>query len=147
MRSVRSVLPVLALAVAAACSDSNGVTSPMTGGVTASRANVAGDWAGSYSPNEPQHCSSAPASATFTQNGRTVTGIIRTTDCGVAGSFKGTIDGDQLIGLIDMTGCVGGGVTGQVAGTELRLSLGDMTKPLITGDTVVMTGGYVTLHR
>jgi hypothetical protein len=38
-------------------------------------------------------------------------------------------------------------VTGTLSGSELRLSLGDMTKPLITGDTVIMAGGSVTLRR
>jgi hypothetical protein len=158
MRATRSTLPLLAFLTVlaafafistftAACSNSNGVTSPNTVTITTSGANVDGAWAGSYTANDPGRCASSAASATFTQNGNVVTGIIKTSNCGVAGSFKGRVDGDTLVGLIDMTGCVGGGVTGTMAGSELRLSIGDMTKPLITGDTVIMTGGYVNLRR
>src|SRR5262249_28297072 len=142
----RLLLPFLAVAVVVACSNSNGVTSP-TITVTTSGANVTGAWSGSYTANDPGKCASSTASATFTQNGGVVNGIIKTSNCGVAGSLKGRIDGDTLLGLIDMPGCVGGGVNGRMVGTELRLSLGDMTKPLITGDQVIMTGGEVTLRR
>jgi hypothetical protein len=138
---------VVGLAFASACGDSNGVTSPTTTTVTTSAANVAGAWSGSYTAYDPAKCTSSAASATFSQNGTTVTGILRTSQCGVAGSFKGTVNGDTLMGAIDMTGCVGGAVTGTLSGSELRLSLGDMTKPLITGDTVIMAGGSVTLRR
>ena len=148
MRSSRLLLPLLALAVlaAAACSNSNGVTAPNVT-ITTSGANVAGAWSGSYTANDPGKCASSAASATFTQNGGVVTGIIKTSNCAVAGSFKGRVEGDTLMGLIDMPGCVGGGVNGTLVGSELHLSLGDMTKPLITGDTVIMSGGYVTLRR
>lgn len=136
-----------AVLVAAACQNSNGVTAPTTVTVTTSGANVTGAWSGTYAPYESRACGSSTASATFTQNGSKVTGIIKTANCGVAGSFKGSVDGDQLTGLIDMAGCVGGGVTGTLAGGELRLAIGDMTKPLITGDTIVMAGGNVSLRR
>lgn len=135
------------LAAAVACQNSNGVTAPTTVSVTTSSANVAGTWTGTYTSDEPRMCGSSTASATFTQTGSKVTGIIKTANCGVAGSFKGSVDGDQVIGLIDMTGCVGGGVTGTISGSELRLAIGDMTKPLIMGDTIVMTGGTVSLRR
>jgi hypothetical protein len=153
MRATR-LLPVVlaaafvaALALSAACSNSNGVTAPGTVTVTYNGANVTGAWSGSYSANDPRKCAASSASASFTQDGLLVTGIIRTSSCGVAGSFKGRVEGDTLVGLIDMAGCVGGGVTGRMVGSELQLSLGDMTKPLITGDTVIMAGGFVTLHR
>lgn len=150
MRHLRTALPVvsatLALVLAsAACQDSNDVTSVK---VTVTAANVSGAWAGTYTANDPGKCASSSASASFTQDGRTVRGILKTSNCGVAGSFKGTVDeSGTLLGLIDMPGCVGGGVTGTMVGTELHLALGDMTKPLITGDQVIMTGGYVTLRR
>lgn len=138
----------LALALAAsACSDSSPVTAPSTGNVTTSAANVAGDWSGTFSAWDPASCSGSTASASFHQNGAAVTGILKTSQCGVAGSFKGTMHGNLLTGAIDMPGCVGGGVTGLLDGSTITLSIGDMTKPLVTDDMVIMAGGALSLHR
>ena len=143
-----SAASCLAILVIASCSDSNMVTSPAaTGSLTTSSANIAGSWSGRYEAFEPKRCEASTATASFTQNGSSVTGILKTNGCGVAGSFKGTLTGDNLMGLIDMAGCVGGGVSGTIHNGEITLSIGDMTKPLITGDTVIMSGGSLTLRR
>ena len=140
-----SVLALMLVFVAACNNMSYTATSP-NGSMNTSSASVAGNWSGSYAANDSR-CGGSTASATFTQDGATVNGIIRTNDCGVAGSFKGNMQGNTLVGLIDTPGCVGGGVTGTVEGGQLRLTLGDMTKPLITGDQIIMTGGAISLHR
>ena len=142
------VAAIFALALtSAACQNSNSVTAPSTGTVTTSAANVSGDWSGTFSTWDPASCSGSTASASFHQNGAAVTGILKTSQCGVAGSFKGTMHGNVLTGAIDMPGCVGGGVTGLLDGSTITLSIGDMTKPLVTDDMVIMAGGALSLHR
>ena len=133
--------------LAVACQDSNGVTAPSTGTVTTSSANIGGTWTGRFEAYEPKNCEGSPATATFTQIGSSVTGILKTNACGVGGSFKGSVSGNTVTGLIDMAGCVGGGVSGRMQGGEITLSIGDLTKPLITGDRVIMAGGSLTLRR
>ena len=59
----------------------------------------------------------------------------------------GTISGNLLTGSVKMTGCVGGAVTATLNGSQLSLAVGDLTKPLITGEAPVMYGGAVSLHR
>jgi hypothetical protein len=92
-------------------------------------------------------CGGSTATATFQQVGTTVTGNITTSYCGVSGLFKGTLQGNLLTGRIAMEGCVGGGVSGTLNGSQLSLSIGDLTKPLVTGETPVMLGGVATLGR
>jgi hypothetical protein len=65
----------------------------------------------------------------------------------VTGLFKGTVQGNLVIGAVAMEGCVGGGASGTISGSELVLSIGDLTKPLVTGDKVIKYGGVVTFHR
>jgi hypothetical protein len=138
---------VLAAAVSVlACSDSKMVTSPATGNVSTNSASVAGTWSGSYAAFE-SNCGGSSAIATFQQTGATVTGSIKTADCGVSGSFVGTMEGNTLMGALHLEGCTGGGVSGTLSASGLALSIGDMTKPLVTGDRVLMSGGSVTLHR
>jgi len=137
----------LAAAVSAlACSDSKMVTSPGTGNVSTNSASVAGTWSGSYSAFETA-CGGSSAIATFQQTGTAVTGSITTADCGVSGSFVGTMEGNTLMGALHLPGCTGGGVSGTLSASGLALSIGDMTKPLVTGDRVLMSGGSVSLHR
>jgi hypothetical protein len=137
----------LAAAVSAlACSDSKMVTSPGTGNVSTNSASVAGTWTGSYAAFESA-CGGSAAIATFQQNGASVTGSITTADCGVSGSFVGTMEGNTLMGALHLPGCTGGGVSGTLSASGLALSIGDMTKPLVTGDRVLMSGGSVSLRR
>lgn len=138
-----------ALAIAAAalsCSDSKMVTAPTTGTISTSSANVAGAWSGSFSAGDSR-CGSSAASASFQQTGSRVTGVLSTSDCGVAGAFVGTIEGNTLFGAIKMQGCIGGGVSGTVTESGIALAIGDLTKPLVTGDQILMAGGAVSLHR
>jgi hypothetical protein len=137
----------LAIAAAAlACSDSKMATAPTTGTATTASANVAGAWTGSFSAYESS-CGSSAASATFQQTGSTVTGVLSTSDCGIAGAFVGTLEGNALFGNIKMQGCKGGGVSGTVTESGIALTIGDMTKPLVTGDQILMAGGVVSLRR
>jgi len=107
---------------------------------------VAGSWTGSYLAFEST-CAGSRSTATFQQTGSNVTGSITTADCGVSGSFIGTLEGNTLMGALHLEGCTGGGVSGTLSDSGLALSIGDMTKPLVTGDRVLMSGGSVSLHR
>jgi hypothetical protein len=51
------------------------------------------------------------------------------------------------MGKIAMEGCVGGGVSGTINGSEISLSISDLTKPLVTFDKPVLMGGVVKLRR
>lgn len=134
-------------AVAIGCTDSHTMTSPSGGGVTTSSRSVAGTWSGSFLGFESS-CGGGSATATFQQTGSNVTGSIKTADCGVSGSFVGTMEGDTLLGALHLEGCTGGGVSGTLSASGgLELSIGDMTKPLVTGDRVLMSGGALALHR
>jgi hypothetical protein len=139
-------LAMTALLTLLACQGSNTVTSPSTGTMPAS-ANVSGTWSGSFSPNDSVRCGGSTATAVFQQSGAEITGNVSTSQCGVTGYFSGTMQGNVVMGKISMQGCTGGGVSGTVSGSQLSLSIGDLTKPLVTGDTPVMAGGIVTLHR
>jgi hypothetical protein len=141
--------PTLLLTVALAalaCQNSNSVTGPANN-VAAPAGNVTGTWSGTFQSNDMQGCGGSTASATFQQVGATVTGNLSTSSCGVSGYFKGSLQGNMLLGSIAMEGCVGGGVSGTMNGSQLSLSITDLTKPLITFDKPVMIGGDVTLRR
>ena len=75
------------------------------------------------------------------------TGNVTTNACGPHGFFKATMSGNSLTGSIDMGGCTGGGVMGQIDGAVLSLAIGDFYKPLVTENQVVMEGGSATLQR
>ncbi len=126
------------------CEKADSVTGPS---VVAAPASIDGTWSGKYVSYDPAGCGSSPATAVFRQDGATVTGSVSTSACGVTGSFKGNVRGDQVSGAVEMAGCVGGGASGTVSGSELVLSIGDLTQPLVSGDKTVMYGGLVTLHR
>jgi hypothetical protein len=146
-RNLSLILAVL-LSIALApfgCQGSNSVTGPPAG--TVSSSSVAGTWSGTFMSDDLLSCGGSTATATFEQVGSTVTGNLATSSCGVSGYFKGTVQGNMLIGSIAMAGCVGGGVSGTINGSELSLSISDLTKPLITGERPVMLGGDATLRR
>ena len=143
-RNVTALLLTVALSPLA-CQNSNSVTGPSN--VAAPAGNVTGSWSGTFQSDDMSGCGGSTASATFQQIGANVTGNLVTSTCGVGGLFIGTLQGNTLSGKIAMEGCVGGGVYGTINGSELSLSVGDMTKPLVTFDKTVMTGGVVTLRR
>ena len=144
---IRAALTVgAALAMASlGCRDSNSVTGPSSG--AASAMNVAGTWSGTFQPNDSVRCGRSPATASFQQQGATVTGNLSTSACGVGGYFRGTIQGGTLSGKIEMAGCTGGAVTGTLVASGLSLSIADLMKPLVLGDTPAMAGGSLTLTR
>jgi hypothetical protein len=137
-------LLVAAVLVPPGCTNSDSVTGPAMGSASSS---IDGAWSGNYSSYSPAGCESSSASAVFRQDGATVTGSLTTSTCGVAGVFKGTVQGSQVLGNVSMDGCIGGGASGTINGSELVLSIADLTKPLVTGDKTVMYGGIVTFHR
>jgi len=148
-RLLTLVFLVLLVTIALApigCQGSNTVTGP-SGGAVGAAANIAGTWSGSYLSDDLTGCGGSTATASFQQHGATVTGLVSTSSCGVTGYFKGTVQGNLLTGSVAMEGCVGGGASGTINGSELSLGIGDLTKPLITGDRIIRYGGVVTFHR
>ena len=123
--------------------DSNTVTAPVS---AAPMANVAGTWSGSFASTD-RRCPAGPMTVTLSQHGSLVTGDFVTTACGPHGFFKATLSGESMTGNIDMGGCTGGGVLGEVHGNALSLSIGDFYKPLVTENQVLMEGGRATLSR
>jgi hypothetical protein len=135
---------VLVLCGTAFCGkDSNIMTGPVS---AAPMASVAGTWSGTFASNDPR-CPAGPMTVTLNQNGSLVTGSWVSSACGPHGSVKATLSGDSLQGNIDMGGCTGGGVTGQVNGNSLSIAVGDFYKPLVTENQVLMEGGQATLSR
>ena len=132
------------LTLALACKgSSNMVTAP---GVSPAAANVAGTWTGMFH-SDSDACASTQLTATFQQNGSQVTGTLSGTSCGTSGGFKGVMSGSQLTGSIEMLGCSGGAVSATVDGSGLSLSVGDLTRPIVSGQEVVMYGGAASLQR
>ena len=133
------------IAVAACKDSSNNVAGP----AVMTSVNVTGTWFGTFRAGT-SGCPAAPMTATLTQTGARVTGTVVTPNCGLSsGYLKATIDGNQLSGTIGMMGCTGGAVNGTVSadGKQIAFSMGDLTKPLVTGDTVIAPGGDVTLTK
>ncbi len=144
MRSGRALVCVVLLLVASlSCKDSNTVAGPVAAPAAAS---LAGTWTGTYSSKAPS-CPATPVTISFTQNGADVTGSVTTNACGPHGFFKATVSGNSVTGKIDLGGCTGGGVLGEIHGNALTLSIGDFYQPLVTEDKVVIVGGAVTLSR
>jgi hypothetical protein len=131
------------LALALACKDSSNMVSAPTG---AAATNVAGTWTGMFH-SDSNACASSQLTATFQQNGAQVTGTISGTSCGSSGVFKGTVNGNELTGNIEMLGCSGGAVSATISGSSLSLSVGDLTRPIVSGTEVVMYGGAASLQR
>jgi hypothetical protein len=132
------------LALALACKDSNMVSAPAAGSPTA--ASLAGTWSGNFQPDSST-CARSSVTATFEQTGAQVTGHFTSGSCGPSGAFRGTVEGNRVTGSIEMLGCTGGGVSGMVDASGLTLDIGDLTRPLVTGNAVVMPGGTATLRR
>jgi hypothetical protein len=143
MRAGRALVSLILLLVASlACKDANSMTGPVAPTV----ASLAGTWTGTYSSKAPS-CPATPVTITLAQNGAQVTGSVTTNACGPHGFFKATVSGNSLTGNIDLGGCTGGGVLGEIRGNALSLSIGDFFQPLVTEDKVVIVGGAVTLSR
>ena len=144
----KSIWPALAavgaLALTLACKDSsNMMTAPVA---SPAAANVAGTWTGTFH-SDSNVCASSQLTATFQQNGSQVTGTISGTSCGSSGVFRGMVSGNELTGNIEMLGCSGGAVSATVSGSSLSLSVGDLTRPIVSGTEVVMYGGAASLQR
>jgi hypothetical protein len=148
-RHLPLILPALLVAivlVSLGCQGSATVTGP-SGGAAAAVASIAGTWSGTFQSDDTAGCGSSFATATFQQDGATVTGNVSTSSCGVTGYFKGTVQGNMVYGAVAMDGCVGGGASGTINGSELVLSIADLKKPLVTADKTIMYGGVVSFHR
>jgi len=122
--------------------DSNTVAGP----ANLNAMSVAGAWSGTYS-SDSTSCAPGPMTITIVQNGSKLTGDVSTPNlCAPHGVLKATISGDMVTGNIDMVGCTGGAISGQVRGGVLTLGIGDFYKPLVTNQRV-MQGGAATLQR
>ncbi len=140
----KAIATVLVLFGTAFCGkDSNTMTGPAS---AVPMASVAGTWSGSYASNDPS-CPATPMTVTLSQNGTAVTGAWSTSACGPHGSFTATMAGNTLTGKIDMLGCTGGAVNGQVTGNALSISIGDFYRPIVTANQVLMEGGQAALSR
>jgi hypothetical protein len=140
----KAIATVLVLFGTAFCGkDSNTMTGPSS---AVPMASVAGTWSGNYTSND-RSCPATPMTVTLSQNGASVIGAWSTNACGPHGSFTATMAGNMLTGKIDMVGCTGGAVNGQVTGNALSISIGDFYRPLVTGGEVLMEGGRATLSR
>ena len=148
MRTRGSAFLVAAFAAASAltvaCKGSDTVAGP-TGSMLPA-ASMAGTWTGTYMPDSSS-CPSSTVTFTLQQNGADVTGTFATASCGLSGGFKGQIEGNRLTGMIDMRGCTGGAVSGELSGSALSLNVGDFYQPLLMEDAVVLRGGSATLRR
>lgn len=147
-RTLSVLAAVAAISIAAllgsACNDSDAVTAP---GPMAASANVSGQWEGDFASNNPQLCTAAAATASFSQQGTRVMGTIKAPSCGINGSFHGFVDGERLTGNVDMMGCTGGAVSAVITDRGLRFEIGDFQKPLVTGGEDVYPGGTAQLSR
>ena len=132
------------LTLVLACKDSsNMMTAPVASPAVA---NVAGTWTGTFH-SDSNACASSQLTATFQQSGAQVTGTLSGTSCGSSGVFRGMVSGNELTGNIEMLGCSGGAVSATISGSGLSLSVGDLTRPIVSGTEVVMYGGAASLQR
>ncbi len=127
-----------------ACKDSNAVTAPVSSPMAA--VNLAGTWTGTFH-SDSEACASSQVTATIQQSGSQVTGTLSGTSCGPNGYVRGSVNGNQLTGTIEMVGCKGGGVSGTVSESGLSIRIGDITQRLVTEEKVVMYGGTASLRR
>jgi hypothetical protein len=140
---VASIAAAAAILIAA-CNDSNDVAGP---GPVVVAADLSGDWNGTYESNDSTLCTNGAASASLTQTGNEVRGTFRATGCGVRGAFRGTVTGNLLQGTVNMSGCTGGAVSGQLESGALTFAVGDFRKELVSGDAEVLPGGLARLQR
>lgn len=134
---------ISALAIVSCGKDSNTVAAP-----SVSAMSVAGTWSGTYSSNSTS-CPATPMTITIQQSGTTLTGHVVSggSACAPQGGLKGSISGNMMTGNINMEGCTGGGITGNVSNGVLTLAVGDFYRPLVTEQQVLMQGGAATLRQ
>jgi hypothetical protein len=148
--SIRNLVAAgAAAALVTAASACHETSATITGPGGTASVNLSGTWTGTFHAGTAG-CSAAPMTANLTQTGSRVTGTVITPSCGLSsGYLKATVEGHQLYGTIGMMGCTGGAVNGTVSanGAQLTFTMGDLTKPLVTGDQVLAPGGDATLTK
>lgn len=132
--------------VSAACKDSNAVVAP------SEPVNLAGAWVGTFESFDWLDCNSGTvASATLTQEGTTIEGVLHMAreGCGAENVlFHGSLDGGQVHGTLES----GGGFS------HYNFSAGSIAEGTITQTTLELTlrekppssqipGGTMLLHR
>ena len=127
-----------------ACNNSNSVAAPSP--ASSASVNVAGTWTGSFQ-SYATACSGSVVSATFEQHGSEVTGLVAADGCGIRGAFRGAVSGATLSGHVEMQGCTGGAVLGTASASGVSITIGDFTRPVVSGDAIVIPGGSTSLHR
>ena len=134
---------ISALAVVSCGKDSNTVAAP-----SVSAMSVAGTWSGTFASNSAS-CPATPMTLTIQQSGTTLTGHVEAggRSCAPQGNVKGTISGNMVTGNINMEGCTGGGISGNVSNGVLTLAVGDFYRPLVTEQQILMQGGSATLRQ
>jgi hypothetical protein len=124
--------------------DSNMVAAPTNSLASMS---VAGTWSGTYA-SISSSCPATPMTITIQQNGATLVGnVTAANSCAPHGVMKATMSGSAVMGNIEMIGCTGGALSGQVINGVLAFGVGDFYKPLVTEQQVLMQGGNATLHQ
>ena len=142
-KAVLAALTTIAAFAVSCGKDSNTVASPNT----LSAMSVAGTWSGTYSSNTSS-CAATPMTITIQQNGSRLTGqVVSESACAPHGALHGNVSGNMVTGNIDMQGCTGGGISGQVSNGVLSLAVGDFYRPLVTEQQVLMQGGAATLRQ
>jgi hypothetical protein len=136
--------------LAIACKDSNSIAAPQT-------AEIAGAWVGSFDPvhSDPDDplgrfgCRPGPATATLTQQGATVTGVLTMAqdNCGASGvTLEATVAGSQV------SGSIGSGD----GSSRYRFGAGSVATGVLSGNTLHLVlhsqdglapSGTMHLHR
>ena len=142
-------LPLLVCLAALACQDSNTVSGPSnsspTPTPTAPAVALAGDWVGIYQ-GDPQICQSfnlAPATASFTETGTTLSGNLTSTEanCPTAVRLQATRRGDSFSGTASQLGYTGT-VTGRLDQADLVIEVS-----ALSNGTSSLPAGTAQLHR
>ena len=109
-------------------------------------ANVAGTWTGTFH-SDSNACASSHAHGDVPAERRpghrhAVRHVLRQ-----LGRLQGHGERQSADGNIEMLGCSGGAVSATISGSGLSLSVGDLTRPIVSGTEVVMYGGAASLQR
>ena len=146
------VVPLLVCLAAIACQDSNTVTGPNSSSPTPTPAApavaLAGEWTGVYQA-DPQMCQSfnlAPATATLTETGTTLSGNLTSTEsnCPTAVRLQATRSGNSFSGTASQLGYTGT-VTGRLDGPDLTELVIDVSA--LSNGTSTLPKGSAQLHR
>jgi hypothetical protein len=136
---------ILAIGLLTNCEKANTMTGPHStiSPTPAPAANLTGSWTGTYTTNDGMDCDPTvplAASATFQQNGSTVTGsLLATGPCGLGYDFDGKLEGTLLRGSLSR-----GAFTGSASGT---LAASGTSLVMTPSNSYGYEMGTLQLHR